>query len=247
MGGASGGTPGEGRSRRRESSLLVRSGETCLLVDASRDLDTQLAGIPRPDAVILTHGHRDASGGIPALGRLHGGDVPIPVHGHAKTHQALRGRRGVRLEGVELLDVAVGEPRCIGPLQVTAIEVPHARSPRFPTFAWRLDATGHAVVYASDVAELTTELEDLSAGAELLILDGAMYGRSIFTHLRIEHALPAVCEWAVGHILLTQIGRSAPTHEELHRIVQGLCSRAAPAFDGLQLDLDDPEWNPTSP
>lgn len=49
--------------------------------------------------------------------------------------------------------------------------------------------------------------------------------------------LPTLCRWPVALILLTQIGRSAPPHRRLEREVAALCPRAAPAWDGLTLDL----------
>jgi glyoxylase-like metal-dependent hydrolase (beta-lactamase superfamily II) len=66
--GASGGTPGPGRSQRRESSLLVECGAS-VMIDVTRDFATQVAGVENIDAVLLTHAHRDAAGGLPALRR----------------------------------------------------------------------------------------------------------------------------------------------------------------------------------
>lgn len=234
--GASGGTPGRGRGERRESSLLATSGATTVLVDATRDLADQLPDAAGVDAVVLTHGHRDASAGVAVLREVRAGPPPLPVLAHHRTHRVLRGRYR-HLDHVELTDVAPEERRRIGAFDVVAVEVPHAHDDRFPTYAWRLEAGADALVYASDVAELTPALERLSRGADLLVLDGAMYGRAMFTHLRIEEAVPVVCGWDVGRILLTQIGRTAPPHEELAGTVHGLCGRAVPAHDGLQVDL----------
>src|SRR5665213_1383848 len=55
--GASGGTPGYGRSRRLESSLLV-SDAIELLVDVTRHFAVQAERVGRIDAILLTHGHR---------------------------------------------------------------------------------------------------------------------------------------------------------------------------------------------
>lgn len=235
--GASGGTPGPGRSHRRESSLLVTGPPGRILVDATRHLGEQLDGADRLDAVVLTHGHRDACGGIPQLRRRR--DAPLPVIGHHLTHRAIR-RRYRRLDHVELLELEPGRRTTVAGVDIEAVEVPHARSERFATFAWRLARHGRAVVYASDVAALTADLERFAHDADVLVLDGAMYGRSMPTHLRIEDAVPAVCGWAVARILLTQIGRTAPRHEELEAIVGDLCDRAAPAFDGLEVDVGEP-------
>ncbi|MBW3664753.1 MAG: MBL fold metallo-hydrolase [Actinobacteria bacterium] len=256
--GASGGTPGEGRSRRTESSLLVTTADTRLLVDATRDIDEQLGSAPERtatrhaegpvaeptaadlDAVVLTHGHRDASGGVPRLRDLRRHDAPpLPVYAAPRTHAALRGRYRA-LDHVDLVDVAPGERVTVGSVELDPVQVPHADSPRFPTYAWRIAAgSGRTIVYSSDVAELTDELRRHTEGADVLILDGAMYRRSLHTHIRIDEALPVVCKWDVGRIVLTQIGRTAPPHEELVEVAAELCDRAIPASDGMHLEIGD--------
>ncbi|HEX2027674.1 MAG TPA: MBL fold metallo-hydrolase [Nitriliruptorales bacterium] len=235
--GASGGTPGAGRSRRRESSALVTAGGTGLLLDATRDLPSQLADVDRIDAVALTHAHRDASGGVPALRRWlqERGLGPVPVLACPEALDVLR-ERYARLGHCALTPVDAGAPHEVGDVTLTACEVPHARQPRFRTYAWRVEG-GPALVYASDTAEPTDDLRRLTHGAALLVADGATYGRRIFSHLRIDVDLPRLCGWEVDRILLTQIGRSAPSHDELVREVTRRCERAAPAHDGLEVSL----------
>jgi len=236
--GASGGTPGRGRSFRLESSALIRDG-AAVLVDVTRDFAVQAQAIGQLDAELLTHAHRDAAGGIGALRRWWRGQgvaAPIPVYSHRRTLAALESRY-VRLDHCRLLPVEPGRRFRVGSLAVSAAEVPHAADPRFPTFAWRLASGGTALVYASDVARLTPQLERFSRGAALLVLDGAMWGRPLFSHLRADHALPVVCGWQVQRILLTQIGRTALGHEQLERQVQALCAKARPGYDGLELRL----------
>jgi phosphoribosyl 1,2-cyclic phosphate phosphodiesterase len=238
--GASGGTPGRGRSRRLESSALVGDGAT-VLVDLTRDFRVQSAAIERLDAVLLTHAHRDAAGGVGALRRwwrAHGIAAAIPVYSHARTLAALESRY-VRLDHCRLVPAEPGQPLRVGDFEASALEVPHAADPRFPTFAWRLESAAAALVYASDVARLTPELERFSRGATVLVLDGAMWGRPLFSHLRADQALPVVCGWQVERILLTQIGRTAPAHEQLERQVRALCQRARPAWDGLELVIPE--------
>lgn len=237
--GASGGTPGQGRSARRESSLVATVEGHHLLVDVTRDFDEQARMLDGVDAVLLTHAHRDASGGVPALRRWWARPThpPLPLLAAPATLDRLA-ERYARLEHLGATAVAPGENRQLGPWTVAACAVPHARDPdRYPTYAWRLTGGGRTVVYASDVAALTPELETFGDGADLLVLDGAMYGRSIFSHLRIEEALPAVCGWPVGRVLLTQIGRTAPPHQRLVDEVVGLCGKAAPAHDGLEVEV----------
>jgi phosphoribosyl 1,2-cyclic phosphodiesterase len=233
--GASGGTPGRGRSRRLESSLLVEAGAG-VLIDVTRHFELQARRLDRIDGVLLTHAHRDACGGIPALRRWleREGAGPVPVYASPRTIDALRARHR-RLDHCKFVAVEQGKRRRMGGLEVVAVEVPHARERRFPTFAWKLRRGGQMLVYASDVARLTPELQRFSRGASLLVIDGAMWARRLFSHLTIDRELPRLCEWPVERILLTQMGRSLPEHERLRREVRRLCPRAAPAYDGLEL------------
>lgn len=233
--GASGGTPGRGRSKRRESSALVSDGQTQLLLDVTRDFGEQQRAIRGGlGAVLLTHAHRDASGGLPALAGSAGPGDRVRVYASRATIAALR-RRFRRLDHCEFVPVRPRQRRRIGAVTISAVEVPHARERSVPTFAWRLTAAGRTLVYASDVARLEPELRRFAAGASILVIDGSMWGRTLFSHLTIDRELPELCGWHVRRILLTQIGKTAPPHARLGKEVAAICQRAAPAFDGLSL------------
>jgi phosphoribosyl 1,2-cyclic phosphodiesterase len=210
-----------------------------VLIDVTRDFGEQQRRIRGPlDAVLITHAHRDACGGLPELRRWLRGrsDGAIPLCASASTIAALR-RRFRRLDHCELIPVREGGRRRIGPWTVSAVRVPHALERSIPTFAWRLTAAGRTLVYASDVARLTPALRRFAGGAETLVIDGAMWGRSLFSHLTIDRELPALCEWRVKRILLTQVGKTAPPHSRLTGEVASLCPRASPAYDGLNVTL----------
>lgn len=235
--GAAGGTPGAGRSRRAESSLLI-SGRVRVLVDVTRHFLDQAPWLDSIDAIVLTHAHADAAGGFARLRqwwRAHGRD-PIPVLGHPTTLRRVA-EKFRRLDHVVFQPLQPGQARSVHGWMLTGIEVPHDRRPTYPTMAWRLEADGRSVVYASDLARPTSTLATLCRGAHALVLDGATWRRRIYSHLRIDEDLSAVCGWDVGRIWLTQIGRSAPPHDELATLVAQICPRAAPAHDGLAVRL----------
>jgi phosphoribosyl 1,2-cyclic phosphodiesterase len=216
----------------------VGDSATSVLVDVTRDVEEQLHAVDRIDCVLLTHSHRDASGGLPRLRAWWRQQPrpPIPVRGHPKTLAVLE-ERYARLDHCQMLPTPPGRRAALGSWQLDAVEVAHARDPAVPTLAWKLSVGTRTMVYASDVARADGTLERFARGASLLVVDGATYRRSIFSHLRIDRDLPVICDWEVDRILLTQIGRSAPPHEELGRVVARLCPRAAPAYDGLTIVL----------
>ena len=236
--GASGGTPGHGRSARLESSLLISNGTT-VLIDVTRHFRVQSELLSQIDAILLTHGHRDAVGGLPALRRRwleRGSSRPIEILLSEATAEVILGRYR-RLEHCRFRTIASGESRRVGTLSVRALTVPHARDPRFETFAWRVSTGTRSVVYASDVAHLTGELGRFSAGSAALVLDGAMWRKRLFSHLTIDEALPIACSWSTDSIILTQIGRTAPPHRQLQRQVTAHCPKALVAYDGLAVSV----------
>jgi phosphoribosyl 1,2-cyclic phosphodiesterase len=217
---------------------VVSDRRTRILLDVTRDFDAQshqLDGVL--DAVLVTHAHRDASGGLPRLARWQAmqDGRPLPVLASAETVAAVRARHR-RLAPLVLTVIAAGETMRFGSFDATPLLVPHARDPHHPTYAWRLGGT-RTIVYASDLARLEPALRAFARAAEVLVIDGAMWGRPLFSHLRIDRELPHLCRWSVGRIVLTQIGRTAPGHEELRRRVVALCPRARPAYDGMRLIL----------
>jgi phosphoribosyl 1,2-cyclic phosphodiesterase len=240
--GAAGGTPGRGRSRRGESSMLVAADGSIILVDAPAGIECQLADVSSLRAVLLTHAHRDAAGGLAGLrrwceARAH---APLPVLASPEAIAAVRDRHR-RMDRLKPVAVEPRQRRRAAGLRVRSVEVPHARERRYRTYAWRLDDGRTWVVYASDVARLEAPLARLADGADVLVVDGAMWGRPLFSHLTVDRELPTLCHRRARRILLPQIGRTAPPHERFERAIAELCPRAAPAWDGLTIDLDGHE------
>ncbi len=233
--GASGGTPGIGKSKRLESSLYIQD-KTNILIDVTRNFYQQAATIKHIDYILLTHGHKDAIGGIPQLEHWSKTKKPISVFAHEKTIGVIK-RRYKRLDHYKFFEVKPNEQLVTDNLTIEAIEVPHSRSKDFPTFAWKVTSRSKTIVYTSDIASITPELINFCQRINVLIIDGAMWRKKLFTHLTINMYLPDICGWKVKRIFLTQIGKSAPPHGRLAKEVHALCPKALPAHDGLALDF----------
>jgi phosphoribosyl 1,2-cyclic phosphodiesterase len=230
--GPAGGRPGRGRSRRTESSLLVDSDDGAILIDATRDFSSQARRLDRVDLVLLTHSHRDASGGAHQLDRWLPSQVPLLAS--RSTVDVLRSRYR-SLPRLELRGVTSGRAIAWRSWHITPVIVPHARD--CTTLAWRLDQAGISIVYASDIARLTAGLASLCDACDLLVLDGAMWQRRLFTHLEIQSTVPIVARWPVRRVLFTQLGRSTPPHDELDRWLHDADPRFGAAHDGFELQI----------
>lgn len=224
--GPAGGRPGHGRSRRLESSAAITGDDTTILVDVTRDFAEQARRLATVDLALITHAHRDASGGLPRLARW--ATAPLPVWSAPQTIATLAARHH-RLGPLEL-EGARRARRWRG-FTITPIVVPHA--PDCTTLAWRIAHRGKVLVYASDLARLDPRL----ARCDLLILDGATWKRRIFTHLEVASAARVVAEWPVGRVLFTQLGRSTPEHAQLDRWLRACDPRLGAAYDGLEVTV----------
>lgn len=234
--GASGQTPGIGKSKRYESSLYIQN-KSSILIDVTRDFNLQVRLIENIDYILITHGHRDAIGGLPQLERWLRIKKPVNIFCHPKTIKVIK-RNYKRLKNFRFFKISNGEQLILGDFCIYAIEVPHARSNNFPTFAWKIeDKLKKTIVYASDIAIITKSFARFCQNIDLLIIDGAMWKKKIFSHIRIDQEIKQMCTWNVEKIFLTHIGKTAPPHEILQKKLQALCAKAFPAFDGMNIQL----------
>jgi hypothetical protein len=60
----------------------------------------------------------------------------------------------------------------------------------------------------------------LGCSRDLLAIDAALWGRRLFSHPTIDHALLELCRWPFERILLPHIGRSDHEALELNRHAQ---------------------------
>jgi phosphoribosyl 1,2-cyclic phosphodiesterase len=122
--GASGDTPGSGRSSRRESSALLQ-GDIRILLDVTRAFSDQAAWPDAIDAILLTHAHRDAAGGMAQLRQwwLGRSRPPIPVYAHPQAIERVQSRHR-RLEHCAFHPVEPGRIQQIAGWLIHGVEVP---------------------------------------------------------------------------------------------------------------------------
>lgn len=234
--GASGGTPGGGKSQRQESSILIQD-EVNILIDVTRNFTEQSKWIEKIDAILITHAHMDACGGISQLRKWCIGKKLklIPVYAHPKTLAVIANKFKV-LKHCLFIPVSSNQTFKLNTYKISSLEVPHSKDPWFPTFAWKLKGA-KTIIYASDIAELTPAFKEFSRDADFLIIDGATWKRKIYSHLRVDKDLSKLCSWKTEQIILTQIGKSALPHRQFQKEVAKICPKAIPAYDGLKLFL----------
>jgi phosphoribosyl 1,2-cyclic phosphate phosphodiesterase len=229
-------TSTDARDRRYRASALLAFGGQRVLVDCGPDFKWQAldADIRRLDAVLLTHEHQDAIGGLDELRRfneLHGAHVP--VHARPEDLDVIVGRfayafgpDGLAYAGApQLRPVALDGPFLIGGRRFVPVPVVHAdrviTGYRTGGFAYcsdvqRIDEDGRALLRDLDILVISA-LRDLphpthqTVGEALAVIEALRPRRAYLTHL--DHEL--------GH---TALAARLPAGVDV-------------AWDGLELEL----------
>ena len=169
--------PDEPRNRRTRVSIIVESREgKRLLVDTSTDLRAQLlaAGIDQVDAVFWTHDHADHCHGIDDLRVMrYGRSGPIPGFAAEETVRRLRQRFGYVFAGqhgyptIASLDT-LERLRLFAGFSIKSCQMPHGPA---QSTAFRFDADGKSIGYATDFSEISDAMVALFGDVDLLVVD----------------------------------------------------------------------------
>ena len=230
--------PAEPKNRRSRVSVLVESDSgSRILVDTSPDLRNQFLnnGIDRIDAVFWTHDHADHAHGIDDLRVLRYGRAgPIPAYADEDTVRRMRQRFGYVFAGqfgyptivtIENLDTL---RMCAG-FAVQSCQMPHGPA---QSTGYRFVCDNKSVCYATDFSEITREMVDLFAGADLLIVD-CLRREPHPTHANLDMALE-LCEAArVSHGVLTHLDKSM----DYATLSAETPDHISVAYDGMEIVL----------
>lgn len=152
-------------SGSRGNALLVRGGDTCVLLDCGfgpRELERRMArrGMhPRDlNGILVTHEHSDHAGGVAALARRHG----ITVYATAGT------ARAARLDAVRIEVLVAERHERIGDLDVQPVTVPHdAREP----CQFVLGHRAHTLGVLTDLGNVTALVRSRFGACDALLLE----------------------------------------------------------------------------
>lgn len=149
------------------NAILVRAGDTCLLVDAGLSADALARALaplsltlPDLTALLLTHEHDDHARGAAGISRQAG--VPILA-----TEAVARACRDL-FTGAIVETFRREVPFRIGPFTIEAFPLPHdAADP----VGFHLAVDGTRIVIAMDLGEVEEPLLERARGAQLLVLE----------------------------------------------------------------------------
>ncbi len=205
--------PLEPRNRRTRVSIVVESNAgQRLLVDTSTDLRHQLLAnnIDKVDAVFWTHDHADHCHGIDDLRPMRfGRAAPLPGFGSNHTVRKLKHRFSYVFAGEfgysTIVELSTLERlRIIAGFGVEWVEMPHGHA---TSTAYRFDADGKSIGYATDFSEITDDMLDLFDHVDILVTD-CLRREPHPTHAHLAMALEFGQRCNAGLTVLTHLDKS---------------------------------------
>jgi phosphoribosyl 1,2-cyclic phosphate phosphodiesterase len=234
--------PGNPKNYRTRCSLLVRKGETSVLVDTSPDLRAQLlaARVKHLDGVLMTHAHADQTNGIDDLRPL----VQLThrraeMYSDAVTLKRLREQFGYCFETPKGSDYppiinthVLPEPFMPfeisghgGALPVLAFAQSHGR---IRSLGFRFGP----LAYSSDVNDLDETAFAALEGVECWIVDALRY-RAHPSHANVETALSWIARVKPKRAILTNLHNDLDYETLKRELPEGV----EPGYDGMTIEL----------
>lgn len=224
------------RNKRRRASLYVSTGTTHVIIDTCPDFREQVLtfGVPRVDAVLLTHRHADHVLGFDDLRCFYAMQgAPIDVFGSRETLAFMNSTfayvHADHLPGASVLRVNFQEmngPVQVGDLRLEPLPVQHGRWTVYGYLAE--DAEGGRIGYVPDCNAMSDAVIERLQGVDVMVLD-ALRDRPHPSHFTVEESVAVLRRIGARQSFLTHIGHELEHEETAARLPEGI----APAYDGL--------------
>lgn len=215
-----------------------------VLVDCGPDFKEQIKHLPQKDkqiidAVILTHSHIDACGGLKFLNALaEKQDTYILLYLLESTARRIKHLK--KFKRLRTVYLKPGDSFMDGKIKITPIPVSHGmKSLHFPTLAYRIND----IIYASDCAGVREDYLKIFRKAKIAFLDGSMwFGTQIRGHFNVVKAIDFANKIKPKKVYLTHIGHSYPLHKNAEKEIKRYAKMKNPkleinlAYDGLKIE-----------
>ncbi|MBR4028459.1 MAG: MBL fold metallo-hydrolase [Alistipes sp.] len=231
----------DSKDKRLRTSAMVEVEDKRFIIDAGPDFRYQMlrAGISKIDALLLTHEHKDHTGGIDDVRAFNFVDYPIihtiHIYSNSSTIEAIRRDfhyafatdkyRGV--PEIRTHIITEQESFFVEGIEITPIVGQH--SERFRSVGYRIGN----LAYLTDMNYIAPEEIAKLRGVEVLVIN-ALRWETHSSHFSVEEAIKIIDSVAPKRAYLTHMSHRIGLHSELeHRLPKGVMA----AYDGLEVEI----------
>ena len=225
----------DSHDKRLRASVYVEHEGLKILVDAGPDFREQMLreGISSVDAILLTHNHKDHTGGlddIRAFNYLEKKATQIYCEKYVEDSLRMEYSYAFaenKYPGAPEWDVHIIDSN---PFTINGVEIIPIRGRHYklPVLGYRFGN----IAYCTDMNYIPEEEFEKLQGLDHFIINCVKYGKHV-SHYSIEEAVEIAKKVGAKHSWLTHLSHQLPTYNEL---AGTLPSDIQPAYDGLVLE-----------
>ncbi len=226
----------DSRDKRLRASVIVEYEGLKILVDAGPDFRYQMLreGIVNVDAILLTHNHKDHTGGLDDIRAFNYLEKkPTRIYCEKYVEDSLRMEYSYafaenKYPGAPDWNVHIIDDK---PFRINDVEIVPIRGRHFklPVLGYRFGD----IAYCTDMNHIPDEEFCKLEGLEHFVINCVRRGRHI-SHFSLEGALETASRVGASHTWLTHLSHQLPTYEEL---AAELPDGVLPAYDGLVIEV----------
>lgn len=205
------------RDHRLRTSALVEVDGLNILIDAGPDLRQQLlrCGVTRLDALLMTHEHKDHTGGIDDVRPINFlMKQPLNIYGQPRVMKAIRNDYSYafgpdQYPGVPQLVLNPLQPE---PFEVKGVEVipVKVRHMTLPIFGYRI----RNFAYITDASFISETEKKKLKGVKVLVIN-ALRREQHYSHFNLEQALAVIDEVKPERAYLTHVSHRLGKYVEV--------------------------------
>lgn len=229
---------------RTNSSILIDS----VLIDCTPQFlkQAEREGIKKDEikAVLITHAHKDAIGGLGDLDKWLERRVPLFAPEKVDIHRFIK-----EFKNLDTKELQPGTKNVIFDKEITAFKVIHFEfhpilGNKFPTYGYKINN----MVYAEDMEDIPQDSEKYFEKADTIIADGAMwFSTQIRGHLSVDKTLKLAKRFEPKRLVIIQAGRTYPAQIDAEKEIQSFWksikgdtkTEIILAYDGMRLDTKE--------
>jgi phosphoribosyl 1,2-cyclic phosphate phosphodiesterase len=225
----------DSRDKRLRASVYVEYEGLKILVDAGPDFREQMLreGIASVDAILLTHNHKDHTGGLDDIRAFNYREKKATqIYCEKYVEDSLRMEYSYafaekKYPGAPEWDVHIidNQPFTIKGVEITPIRGRHYK---LPVLGYRFGN----IAYCTDMNHIPEEEFEKLKGLDHFIINTVRRGHHI-SHFALEGALEVAARVGAKHTWLTHLSHQLPVHKEL---AAELPEGVLPAYDGLSIE-----------